>query len=106
MIDVGDTTQESPAKDPSRSICYSLVTDNLPRHLHSQQPTSLFCLWRRVHASCDVSAQFVDSRRVISLFETAQSGDIHALRGSSFAMIEKCQTPSSHVHPPSGQRSW
>ena len=29
----------------------------------------------------------------------------HALRGSSFAMIEKCQTPSSHVHLPSVHRS-
>ena len=29
----------------------------------------------------------------------------HALRGSSFAMIEKCQTLSSHVHPPSVRRS-
>ena len=30
----------------------------------------------------------------------------HALRGSSLAMIEKCQTPQSHVHPPSVRRSW
>ena len=31
--------------------------------------------------------------------------DIHALRGSSRGMIEKCQTSSSHVHPPSVHRS-
>ena len=29
----------------------------------------------------------------------------HALRGSSFATIEKCQTSSSHAHPPSVRRS-
>ena len=28
----------------------------------------------------------------------------HAPRGSSFARIEKCQTPSSHIHPPSVHR--
>ena len=32
-----DTTQESPAKDPSLSICYRLPTYNIPRHLHSQR---------------------------------------------------------------------
>ena len=36
-----DTTQESPARDPSLSICSSLTTYNLPRHLHSQRTTSL-----------------------------------------------------------------
>ena len=30
----------------------------------------------------------------------------HALRGSSLAMIGKCQAPQSHVHPPSVRRSW
>ena len=35
-----DTTQESPAQDPSLSICYSLNTYNLPRHRHSQRTTS------------------------------------------------------------------
>ena len=42
----------------------------------------------------------------VPLSETAQSCDIHALRGSSFGTNEKCQTPSSHVHPPSVHRSW
>ena len=41
----------------------------------------------------------------VPLSETAQSCDIHALRGSSFGADEKCQTASSHVHPPSGHRS-
>ena len=41
----------------------------------------------------------------VPLSETAQSCDIHALRGSSSGTNEKCQTSSSHVHPPSGHRS-
>ena len=35
-----DTTQESPAQEPSLSSCYSLATYNLPRHLHGQRTTS------------------------------------------------------------------
>ena len=35
----------------------------------------------------------------IPLSETAQSIDIHTLRGSSSRISKKCQTPSSHVHP-------
>ena len=42
----------------------------------------------------------------VPLSETAQSCDIHALRGSSIGANEKCQIPSSHVHPPSVHRSW
>ena len=39
------------------------------------------------------------------LSATAQSCDIHALRGSSSRMSEKCLISSSHVNPPSAQRS-
>ena len=67
-----------------------MVTDNVPLNLHSQHPTSLFCLWRRVQANCDVSAHLLKVVTCFSLSiplsETAQSRDIHALRGSSFAM--------------------
>ena len=31
---------------------------------------------------------------------------IHALRGSSSGMSEKCHTSSLHVHPPCVHRSW
>ena len=32
-IKTEETPQDSPAQDPSLSICYSLTTFNLPRHL-------------------------------------------------------------------------
>ena len=37
---------------------------------------------------------------------SAQSCDVHALRGPSLGTNEKCQTPSSHVQLPSVHRSW
>ena len=50
-----DTTQESPAQDPSLSSCYSLITYNLPRHLHNQRTTSRSLFgWRTFVESCPV----------------------------------------------------
>ena len=41
-MDCEDTTQESPAQDPSLStFFYSPTTYNFPRQLHSQLTTSL-----------------------------------------------------------------
>ena len=50
-----DTRQESAAEDPSLSNGFSLVTDNLPLHLHIPLSCSVF----GVHANCDASARLI-----------------------------------------------
>ena len=81
---------------------------HFPRHLHSHRTTSL-SVFGDAYARAVMRRTSVDSCHVFSLSiplsETARSCDIHALRGSSFGASEKCQTSSSHVHPPSVPRS-
>ena len=93
-IQLEDTKQESPAQDPSLSICHSLTSYNLPRHLDSQRTTSLSVFGdayaRAVMSGAHLLIAVMCFPLSIPLSETAQSCDIHALRGSSSGANEKC----------------
>ena len=79
-------------------------------------------LWRRIHTRWNES--WPEQHSTVSILVSASVSTVlqspcihhthifstrdrctHALRGSSFAMIKKCQTPPSHVHPSSVRRS-
>ena len=113
-VDVEDLTQEGPAQDQSRST-FSQPDYLQPSTALSQStyhfPTGL---WRRVHTRWNES--WPEQHSTVYILVSASVSTVlqspcvhfthifstrdrctHALLGSSFAMIKKCQTPSSHV---------
>ena len=111
-IDAEDITQESPAQDPSLStfsqpgyLQLPSFTVNLPLPYRSLV-TRARALLNRVHP-CQLL--FVDSCCSIhvctSLMSSALVTDAPTLALAHVLADEKCQTSSSHVHPPSVHRS-